>query len=100
MQKKYIEAGLLPGVDKGSETHKAAVAGDTVGDPLKDTSGPALNILIKLMGIISVVFAQSIRSIEKTCVPIHLLPGPPTTFRVTKPHFNRPLGVIGKLLKI
>jgi len=65
--KKYIEAGMLPGVTKGSESHKAAVAGDTVGDPLKDTSGPALNILIKLMGIISVVFAQSIRSIEKTC---------------------------------
>jgi len=98
--KKYIEAGMLPGVNKGSESHKAAVAGDTVGDPLKDTSGPALNILMKLMGIISVVFAQSIRSIEKTYVPDHLLPGPPTTFFVTKPHFNRPLGLLGKFLKI
>merc|ERR1711881_149496 len=60
--KKYIEAGMLPGVKKGSETHKAAVAGDTVGDPLKDTSGPALNILIKLMAIISVVFAPVMTS--------------------------------------
>ncbi|MCZ6748655.1 MAG: V-type H(+)-translocating pyrophosphatase [SAR324 cluster bacterium] len=53
--KKYIEAGHLGG--KGSEVHKAAVVGDTVGDPLKDTTGPSLNILIKLMAIISLVFA-------------------------------------------
>jgi K(+)-stimulated pyrophosphate-energized sodium pump len=52
--KKYIETGELGG--KGSDTHKAAVVGDTVGDPFKDTSGPALNILIKLMAIISLVF--------------------------------------------
>ena len=53
--KKYIEAGNLGG--KGSAVHKAAVVGDTVGDPLKDTSGPSLNILIKLQAIISLVFA-------------------------------------------
>lgn len=53
--KKYIEAGNLGG--KGSDVHTAAVVGDTVGDPLKDTSGPSLNILIKLSAILSLVFA-------------------------------------------
>jgi len=52
--KKYIESGNLGG--KGSSAHKAAVIGDTVGDPCKDTSGPSLNILIKLMSIVSLVF--------------------------------------------
>ena len=52
--KKYIESGVLGG--KGSECHKAAVVGDTVGDPFKDTTGPSINILIKLMSMVSIVF--------------------------------------------
>ena len=53
--KKYIESGVHGG--KGSDSHKAAVVGDTVGDPFKDTAGPAINILIKLLSMVSIVFA-------------------------------------------
>ena len=55
--KKYIEDGHFGG--KGSEAHKAAVVGDTVGDPFKDTSGPAMNIVIKVMTIVSLIFAAA-----------------------------------------
>ncbi|HJO91338.1 MAG TPA: sodium/proton-translocating pyrophosphatase, partial [Anaerolineales bacterium] len=59
--KKLVETGAEGG--KGSEVHKATVVGDTVGDPFKDTSGPSLNILIKLMSMVSVVFAGLIASV-------------------------------------
>ncbi len=61
--KKYIEGGALGG--KGSDPHKAAVVGDTVGDPFKDTSGPAMNILIKLMSVVSLVLAPWFASLAR-----------------------------------
>ena len=60
--KKYIESGVHGG--KGSDNHKAAVVGDTVGDPFKDTSGPAINILIKLLSMVSIVFAALVVSVS------------------------------------
>lgn len=60
--KKFIEGGVHGG--KGSDAHKAAVVGDTVGDPLKDTAGPSINILIKLLSMASIVFASLIISIS------------------------------------
>ena len=66
--KKYIEAGNHGG--KGSDAHKAGVVGDTVGDPFKDTSGPSLNILIKLMSMVSVVVAGLIVRYSLTAMGI------------------------------
>ena len=59
--KKFIEKGELEGEKKGGDAHKAAVVGDTIGDPFKDTSGPAMNILIKLMSIVSLIIAPLLR---------------------------------------
>jgi len=58
--KKFIESGGLEGHPKGSDTHKAAVVGDTVGDPFKDTSGPGVAILIKVMSVVSLLIAPLI----------------------------------------
>jgi K(+)-stimulated pyrophosphate-energized sodium pump len=61
--KKFIEKGDIKGEKKGGDAHKAAVVGDTVGDPFKDTSGPSMNILIKLMSVVSLIIAKLIADI-------------------------------------
>jgi K(+)-stimulated pyrophosphate-energized sodium pump len=71
--KKYIEKGAHGG--KGSNAHKATVVGDTVGDPFKDTTGPSLNILIKLMSIVSIVFAGLIVALDNGAGLLGLLLG-------------------------
>jgi K(+)-stimulated pyrophosphate-energized sodium pump len=63
--KKFIEKGGLPGHGKGSDVHKAAVVGDTVGDPFKDTSGPGISILIKVMGVVSLLIAPLIATLGR-----------------------------------
>jgi len=68
--KKYIEEGNLGG--KGSEVHKASIIGDTVGDPFKDTAGPSLNILLKLMAVVSLVFANAIVAFHNWLVALFL----------------------------
>jgi K(+)-stimulated pyrophosphate-energized sodium pump len=66
--KKFIEGGAHGG--KGSDAHKAAVVGDTVGDPFKDTSGPSINILLKLMSMVSIVFVTSFLALNNLLVSL------------------------------
>jgi K(+)-stimulated pyrophosphate-energized sodium pump len=71
--KKYIEKGAMGG--KGSDAHKATVVGDTVGDPFKDTTGPSLNILIKLMSMVSIVFAGLVIALDNGLGLLGLIAG-------------------------
>jgi len=62
--KKHIEQGKIPGLGKGTDAHKAAVVGDTVGDPLKDTVGPSLDILIKIMAVVSLIMVSIFKNVH------------------------------------
>jgi K(+)-stimulated pyrophosphate-energized sodium pump len=66
--KKFIEKGALGG--KGSDAHKASVVGDTVGDPFKDTSGPSINILLKLMSMVSIVFVTVVLTLNNHVIQL------------------------------
>ena len=75
--KKFIESGVYMNANgnprgKGSDEHKAAVVGDTIGDPFKDTSGPALNILIKLMAVLALVFSSGFDNTSWLAEPFNI----------------------------
>ena len=71
--KKFIEQGRVPGEHKGSDAHKAAVVGDTVGDPCKDTSGPAINILLKMVSVLALLIAPLLLDPNAHCYGFGLL---------------------------
>jgi len=90
--KKYVESGAHGG--KGSEIHKATVVGDTVGDPFKDTSGPSINILIKLMSMVSIVFAGLIVAYSPMIEAVYSSPEEKPEHKIEKPEVNVDLEII------